>query len=81
MSKMRLHLDTNSAPTFILGIDNDMTIEDKYSLKKKTVRELVADNEWIITPEGLDLVVIPHYFFLTKHLKLLLMMTSKVHWV
>lgn len=54
MSKMRLHLDTNSAPTFILGIDNDMTIEDKYSLKKKTVRELVADNEWLITPEGLD---------------------------
>jgi hypothetical protein len=54
MSKMRLHLDTNSAPTLILGINNDMTIEDKYSLKKKTVRELVADNEWVITPEGLD---------------------------
>lgn len=54
MSKMRLHLDSNSAPTFILNIDNDMTIEDKYSLKKKTIRELVADDEWVITPEGLD---------------------------
>lgn len=54
LQKMRVHLEPKSAPTLLMKIDEGMTFEDKYTLEKKTVSDLVQERSWATTSEPLD---------------------------
>lgn len=54
LQKMRVHLEPKSSPTLLMKISDTMTFEDKYTLAKKTVADLVQERSWSTTAEPLD---------------------------
>lgn len=54
LKKMRVHLETQTAPKLLMKMDSDMIFQDKYSLKKRNAEEIVRDDEWGISSEHLD---------------------------
>jgi single-stranded DNA-specific DHH superfamily exonuclease len=52
--KMRVHIESSSAPLFIMKINENMVFEDKYSTEKLTVSKLVEGKPWEMTSEPLD---------------------------
>jgi hypothetical protein len=54
LQKMRVHIEPKSAPVLLMRIDESMTFQDKNTLKKKKVSELVQERSWSTTSEALD---------------------------
>ncbi len=54
LEKMRVHIERAAAPLMVLKVSPNMTFEDKYSLEKQTVAQLVEGKEWETTVEPLD---------------------------
>ncbi|MEG3765097.1 hypothetical protein [Alteromonas sp. 14N.309.X.WAT.G.H12] len=54
MEVMRVHLSRKVAPSMLMRLSPDTTFEDKETLRKMTVSELVKNREWVITSEYLD---------------------------
>lgn len=52
--KTRANLTPAASPEFLFRLKPDTTFKDAYTLQKRTVMEIVADNEWITTVEPLS---------------------------
>lgn len=52
--KTRANLTPSASPEFLLRLMPDTTFKDAYTLQKRSVIEIVSDNEWITTVEPLS---------------------------
>lgn len=53
-SKMRLHVEGYAAPTLLMKVGPDTVFEDRYSMKKSPVSDLVQAKPWDMTTDPLD---------------------------
>jgi hypothetical protein len=54
LTKMRVHTEQGASPTLLMRISEDTIFEDKYTVEKLTVSDLVKRREWEVTAEPLD---------------------------